>query len=137
MEKGDLSEWAIPRMVVVLEGVLVDLAEESKRVKLHREVSRSYHWLDIPLKRLVYMKRTFEDTAIDVVTFLSEEVANTAAEFFNRIGIDINVCEYQPFDEWTFMLRYRPEIMAVYDSDKERLQRYGQKGVAVTKGSDW
>lgn len=137
MEHGNLSEWAVPRLVVVLEGVLVDLEETSKRVRLHKERKVSYHWLDVPLKRLVYMKRTFEDTAIDVVTFISEEVASDAAEFFNRVSIDVNNCEYQPFDEWTFMLRYRPEVAAVYDSDMERLGHYGQKGVAVTKGSDW
>lgn len=137
MQHGDLSEWAVPRMVLVLEGVLVDLDESSRRVRLHREKRVNYHWLDIPLKRLVYNKRTFDDMAIDVVTFVSEDVATDAAEFFNRIGVDVNACEYQPFEEWTFMLRYRPEIVAVYDSDQERLYRYGQRGIAVTKGSDW
>ena len=98
---------------------------------------RSYHWLETPLKRLVYLRSAFPDTCIDVVTFVSEEIANHAADFFDRHDIPVTSCEYHTFSDWTWSLRLHPEIVAVYDSEQSRLMRYGQKGVAVVKGSDW
>jgi len=136
MEHGDLSTYALPRMVVVLEGVLVDI-EETTTGRIRKETTRSYHWLETPLKRLVYLRRTYPDTSIDIVTFISSEVATHAADFLDRHDIPITSSEYHTFSEWAWSLRLHPEIVAIYDSDPERLHKYGQLGVAVVRGGDF
>lgn len=140
MEKGDLSGWAVPRMVAVLEGVLVDVDVVTSKGRFGREkVSGvNWSWLDLPLKNLVSIKRRFPDTAVDVVTFMGDDAAERAAQFFDRYGInDFNDVYSAEFDEWCWALSFRPEIVQVYDSDLDRLQRYGQVGYSVVKGGAW
>lgn len=140
MERGDLSAWAVPRMVAVLEGVLIDVDTLTTKGRFGREKVTGTHWswLDLPLKNLVSIKRRFPDTAVDVVTFLGDEAAERASKFFDKYGInDFNEVYAADFTEWCWALKFRPEIVQVYDSDRERLQRYGQAGYAVVKGGAW
>jgi hypothetical protein len=136
MERGDLSAWAVQRMVIVLEGVLVDFDEQVAKGRFGRTktVARNMVWLDLPLKQAANIKRRYPDIALDIVTFLGEDVAELAAGFFDRNGIDFNEVYAADFDEWCWALSFKPEITTIYDSEMERLMRYGQKGVAVTKG---
>ena len=140
MEKGDLSSWAVPRMVAVLEGVLADVEWQTEKGRFSREkrIGLQVGWLDLPLKNLVSIKRRHPDAAVDVVTFMGDEVAEFAAEFFNRYGIDdFNEVYAAEFKEWCWALSFRPEIVQVFDSDMERLHQYGQRGYAVQKGLPW
>jgi hypothetical protein len=139
MEKGDLSSWAVPRLIVILEGVLVDVVDLTGKGRFGRTKVTGTHWawLDLPLKMMVSTKRRYEDVAIDVVTFLNQEAADAAADFLARYGIEMNEVYYTPFEEWCWALQFRPEIVTIYDSDQERLQHYGQKGFAVVKGGTW
>ena len=136
VERGDLSSWAIPRLVAVIEGVLVDVEEVTEKGRFGRTkvTGTNWTWLDVPLKALVQMKRRFPDTAIDLVTFLGDDSAERAASFLNKYGLDdFNEVYAAQFDEWCWSLQFRPEIVQVYDSDMERLQRFGQRGYAVVK----
>lgn len=137
MEKGDLSAHATPRMVAVLEGVLVDVETTKEKGRFGREkvTGVNWSWLDLPLKNLVSIKRRFPDVAVDVVTFMGEDSAERAAAFFSKYGIDdFNDVYAADFKEWCWALSFRPEIVQVYDSDMERLYHYGQRGYAVVKG---
>lgn len=137
MERGDLSAGAVPRLVAVLEGVLVDVDEVTEKGRFGRTktVGINWSWLDVPLKSMVQMKRRFPDTAVDIVTFLGDGSAERATEFLNRYGLDdFNEVYDAKFDEWCWSLQFRPEIVQVYDSDLERLYHYGQRGYAVVKG---
>lgn len=126
-------------MVVVLEGVLVDIDEVIGKGRFGRTKVQGYNWswLEVPLKNMVSVKRRFPDTSVDVVTFLSEEAADNAANFFSRYDIAVNDVYYADFKEWCWALSLKPEIVVVYDSDTERLHHYGQRGYAVVKGRPW
>lgn len=140
MERGDLSSWAVPRLVAVLEGVLVDVSDVTSKGRFSREkvTGTNWSWLDLPLKNLVSIKRRFPDTAVDVVTFLGNDAADRASDFFGKYGIDdFNEVYAADFKEWCWALSFRPEIVQVYDSDLERLNQYGQRGYALVKGSAW
>lgn len=99
--------------------------------------SWNYHWHDVPLKRMATMKRRFPDTALDVVTFVSREVAEEAAQFFEDAQIPVDSIEYHPLDRFVSVLRYQYEVAMVVDSDEQRLDRYGQLGRAVLVGEDF
>lgn len=138
MENGDLSSWAVPRLVAVLEGVLVDVEVVTERGRFGREkvTGVNWSWLDLPLKNLVSIKRRFPDTAVDVVTFMGDDAAERASAFFAKYGIDdFNEVYAADFKEWCWALSFRPEIVQVYDSDMERLNQYGQRGFAVVRGA--
>jgi len=138
VERGDLSYAPVPRLVAVLEGVLIDVEEVTEKGRFGRTKLTGYHWnwLDVPLKSLVQLKRRFPDAAVDIVTFMGEDAATRASDFLGRYGLDdFNEVYAAPFDEWCWSLQFKPEIVQVYDSDMERLYHYGQRGYAVVKGA--
>jgi hypothetical protein len=134
LQDGDLSEYAMPRLTVVLEGILctVETTETGKRWR--KQTQTHLDWMETPLKGLVDMRRRFPDCAIDVLTFTSEAICEAAAEFFNRHGIAVNRVYYEEYGIFCSMLRFRVDVVTIYDSDEERLIGYGQKGVSVMKG---
>lgn len=134
MEGGDLSEYAMPRITVVLEGVLCDVDITTSGKRWHKQTQTHLDWLETPLKGLVDMRRKFPETAIDVVTFISEAVCEHAAQFFNRNGITVNRVYYEDIAEFAMMLRFRIDVVSIYDSAPERLDVFGQKGISVVKG---
>lgn len=140
MQNGDLSEYDQPTVVFVLEGVLCDVTEVEEttgRIRKHRSVSYDLDWYELPLKRIVVLKNAYPDVSIEVVTFTSEAVAERAANHLERIRIPVNGVSYESFKDWTFSLRFRPEIQTIYDSDLERIHFFGQRGYAVSKGTDF
>lgn len=139
MENGDLAVSVRPHIVVVLEGVLADLTpvEQTRRLRRSKIVAYNFHWHDVPLKRISHMKRYWPDTAIDVVTFVSQDVCDEAAEFFDRTLITVDTVEYHLFSTYVSILPYQQEVTMVVDTSSDRLDRYGQLGKAVVRGQDF
>ena len=138
MQHGDLQAWDQPSLAIVLEGVLADVIPVSKKIRFRRseELPAEINWFEVPLKRLSYLKHTYPDTSIDVVTFTSEEVADRAAGFlFDHVPI--SSCRYFPFEDWVFGLKLRYDLHSIYDSNDERLLHFGQRGYKVIKGRDF
>jgi len=139
MQHGDLAVFVRPRAVVVVEGVLAQVQPITEKKRFRKERDRGYHisWNEIPLKRCVYLKDNWPETALDFVTFVSEDFLDTVVDFLNETRIPFDICHYQPFDRFTQSLRYQNDVMRVYDSDPTRLDQYGQKGVQVVRGNDF
>lgn len=142
MQHGDLAVSSRPSYVVVLEGVLAEVTPitRPRRLRGDQIVGYNLHWLDIPLRRMATLKRRFPEFSVDIITFLNEDVAEDAAAFLTgaRIPFD-SMASTSRFDTWVSLLPFRVDegLQAVYDSDPERLERYGQLGRAVVKGGDW
>ena len=134
MENGDLSEYAVPRLTVVLEGVLCNVEITTSGKRWHKQTQTHLDWLETPLKGLVDMRRKFPEAAIDVVTFISQDVCEHAADFFARHDINANRVYYEALDEFAMMLRFRIDVVSIYDSDPDRLHVFGQKGISVVRG---
>lgn len=151
MENGDLTLVSRPTIVVVLEGVLAGVVMDESSGRLAQRIwdrvsgksggsapglyKHEITWWDTPLKRLATMVRRF-DVDVDVVTFLSQELADEAAEFFNDIGLHISTVRYQDFERWVRTLPYMT-VQQVLDSKQDRLDRYGQLGRSVMPGEDF
>lgn len=139
MQDGDLELWTRPRYVVVIEGVLcrVEPVERQHRWPRRSEVTGyNVQWYDVPLKRLLYMKDRWPNTAQDLITFQSQKFCDQAAEFLEEAGLQYDDISYRSFDTFVTTLRYKSDIQTVYDSDPARLDRYGQLGHAVVPGED-
>jgi hypothetical protein len=138
MQRGDLELWTRPRYVVVVEGVLcrVDPVVTERRFRGSKVTGYNASWYDVPLKRMLYMKDRWPDTAQDLVTFVSQDFADQAAEFLDEVGLQYDEIRYRSFSEFATLLRYQRDVQRVYDSDPTRLDQYGQLGHAVVPGED-
>jgi hypothetical protein len=139
MERGDLATWTRPRYVIVIEGVFcsVTLIEEQRFMRKPKTTGWHAQWYDIPLKRLCYMKSRWPGTAADLVTFVSMDFCDEAADFLDTATIPYDTIRYQPLDQFTNTIRYQQDLQAIYDSDQGRLDRFGQLGRSVMPGEDF
>lgn len=141
MQQGDLELWTNPRWVVVLEGVLCNIVPIFKTSRFgSKRASRisGYHinWHDTPLKRMVYLKGRWPENSLEIVTFIPDLI-DIALEFLDEAQIPYDKASFSRFDQFCSMLRFQTDLQKVYDSDVDRLNRYGQYGVAVNRGMDF
>jgi hypothetical protein len=139
MQHGDLATYTRHRLVMVLEGVFATI---SPRIETHRWRSDKVtgwdiEWHEIPLKRLAYFSRTYPDMALEIITFLGQDVADLAAEFLLASNIPYHEISYQEFRDFVSTLPYQIGISQIIDSSPERLDRYGQLGRAMMTGGDF
>jgi hypothetical protein len=140
LQNGDLSEWNRPRIVLVIEGVLCNRVERyGEKRRLRKAPVLSYHtqWHELPLKRVVVIKHRYPDMGVDLVTFLSQEFADEAAEYLDLLSIPYDSIKYMPFETFATALRFQSDVQAVYDGDPTRLARFGQLGVQTVAGGDF
>lgn len=139
MRQGDLELWNVPRWIVVLEGVLCSVTPIEKKKRLRGSRISGYHinWHDVPLKRLVYLKEHWPDTAMEIVTFISQDFLDQALDFLEQAQIPYDKASYMGFAQFCSLMRFQADLQKVYDSEPARLQRYGQYGVAVQRGFDF
>ena len=142
MQQGDLAEFHQERLIVVLEGVLALVVEEvmtAGRWRWKHDYTTGYHiiWHEVPLKRLVVMNERYPNYTVEIITFRSQKLADMAAEFLDDAHIPFSSIGYTPYDDFVAVLRYQRDIRTIYDSDPERLDGYGQLGLAVVRGEDF
>jgi hypothetical protein len=138
MQFGDLEESRRESLLLVLEGVLVQVTESNVKHRFRgSDTTWHFQWHEVPLKRLIATKDRYPAYEIDIVTFLGDTVKDTAAEYLTSIEVPYDEITAWDLDDFAMSLRFRPGVRAVYDSDPERLNHYGQLGHAVMRGADW
>ena len=140
MQNGDLSEWNRKRIVIIIEGVLCNRVErwgEARRLRKPPVLSVHVQWHDLPLKRVVFIKHRYPDMGVDLVTFVSQDFADEAAEYLDALNIPYDSVKYTPWETFATALRFQSDIQAVYDGDPQRLSRFGQLGVQTVAGGDF
>lgn len=126
-------------MIVVLEGVLttIDPVVEHRRLRSDVVTGWNITWHETPLKRLVNVYRRYPEIAVEILTFVNQDVADLAGEFFLQANIPYESVEYQEFRHFTSSLPYQTGIAQIIDSAPDRLDQYGQLGRAVLPGGDF
>lgn len=141
MERGDLAVSIRPSYAIVLEGVLAEITPITRKRRLRSEevTGHNLHWLDLPLRRLATVKHRYPQLTVDLITFISEDVADDAAMFLEGARIPFDSMMYMRLETLVSLLLFRTDdgLQAIYDSDPDRLDQYGQLGRAVIKGQDW
>jgi hypothetical protein len=137
MERGDISSWTTTRIIVVLEGVLATPAYESSGVvRRRRELLDPDEWVweDLPLRYVVDYARRL-NVAVEIVTFMGQEVADAAADWFSRYGVEIAEVLAVDFAAFCRSLLWRlTDVQRVIDTDPDRIQNYGQLGYVALRG---
>lgn len=139
MQQGDLQLWIVPRWIVVLEGVLAKVTPVVKKSRLRGSRITGYHtqWYDIPLKRVVYLKEKWPDASLEIVTFIGQDFLDNTLEFLDDAQIPYDRAYYNSLDGFCAVMRFQNDLQRIYDSDVDRLDRFGQYGVAVVPGFDF
>jgi hypothetical protein len=80
----------------------------------------------------------FNSVPVEVVTYVSQEVADLAAVWFDKYGIDVAATEYYDLGNFQRSLVWRRNgIQRIIDTDAERLLHYGQLGHQVIFDSEF
>jgi hypothetical protein len=133
VQDGDLGVWEQRRILLVLEDTLA-------HVTGHNEGRIRRTWAPNPADEWVWglttvktiMRYAFNSVPVEVVTFISTDVAALAADWFLRYDIDVSEVTYLDFGHFTKSLLWRRNnIQEIIDTNQERLLRYGQLGRAI------
>jgi hypothetical protein len=132
MQNGDLATWVDTRIVVILEGILAQIPEpevhRSGIVRQHKEIEwptvENWGWSKHAVK-IINDKAYRLNVPVDVVTFLSPEVGDMAADWLDKYEVRVSSCEYSDFDMFCESLSWRPNVHHVVDSVPDRLDHYG------------
>jgi len=131
VQGGDLGVWSQQRVLLVLEGCLCRVTFDRKR--------KGIHYVDVPtdpdewewgITTVKTIQRySFNSVPVEVITFISQDVADLAASWFNRYDIEVSETAYYRYDHFTRSLMWRRNnIQEIIDTDQERVLRYGHLG---------
>ncbi len=131
LQGNDLSTYQEQKIIVVLEGVLTNVTTTRIRGKINNP--DMWVWNIMGIKSIVAKHRG--NVTVDVVTFMGQEVADMAAEWFLFYDVPAGSMEAVDFDHFCSSLVWRNDVHTVVDSDPDRLMKYGQKGYATPVGN--
>lgn len=131
MEKGDLGNEEVPRLLIVFEGAVGYLADDDA-VKAHDKAVSKGHWDDAlaqyTLFGLMLQKiwdLTFRSTVtIEVVTFTGPEFADLLAARLNDEDVPVHKVWATTPGALARKLPYMPAVFAVYDADAAHVLTY-------------
>jgi hypothetical protein len=131
MQDGDLGTWLTPRLVLVLEDCLARVTGAVKRHGIRKSWEPNdadeWEWGLTTVKTI--QRYAWNSVPVDVITFISPEVRDLAAEWFSKYAIDVSTVQYYDLRSFQRSLTWRRNgIQRVIDTDPERLLHYGQLG---------
>jgi hypothetical protein len=140
VQGGDLGTWDKPRILLVLEGCLAQVTFEKERQGLRRvdvpTDPETWVWGLTTLKTI--MRYAYNSVPVEVITFISPDVCELAAEWLNRYDIEVSDTAYFRFDHFTRSLLWRRNnIQEIIDTDQERVLHYGQLGRLIRFDSEF
>lgn len=137
MQGGDLSNEVEPRLLVVFEGLLgihTDARDRAKYVSLMK-----FHRYDRAIRTFTLnerMQRVIWDTvfrrkyAVDVVTFLHEELADPLKDALDDQSLPVGRVWYSQKQVLARSLNYRPDVVGVFHPGNDAMI-FGSKGYTV------
>jgi hypothetical protein len=129
VQDGDLGTWDKPRIILILEDVCARPLWRKEGIR-RKEVLADpdeWEWAITTIKAI--MRWSWNSVPVEVVTFAGREVADEAANWFNRYDVEVASVEAFDFKRFCRSLTWRRNnIQEIIDTDPERLLRYGQLG---------
>lgn len=136
LQRGQLDNKAMPRMVIVFEGAIGILPEDNTK-NYNKYASKGQWWRAVDCFEInESMTRKILDLGwrlnynITIVTWMSEDAAQAVEEKLNFLPI--RGCFYSSPSQLAMDLPFNPEIIKVYDPDPAHVFTYGGKGVVLT-----
>ena len=134
MQKGDISNEVVPRLLVVFEGLLgvldnpKDRAAELLARKAHRwKAVLNAYTINPELAKHIWHMVWQKNYSLDVVTFLGDDFADLLQERLDKENLPIGRIRSTTPDRLSRELAYDPSVIAVYDPDPSHRFKYGSK----------
>lgn len=139
MQKGDLSNAPVPRIIVVYEGVLASVPELNQKsfslAKLKNNTSGMFSCYtpdDLAMGQVLRLCLR-DNINVSVVTWMDDPVSRLISDQLDYLGIPVR----NVFRDTAYLLAqrlpYNPDVVCVYDSDPDHVLLFGSKGYLVTK----
>lgn len=133
MQDGDLGTWDKPRIMLVLEDTCCHITGHPVRpTTFSRKVwapddPEDWEWGLTTIKTI--QRYAYNNVPVEVITFVSQEVADLAAAWFAKYDIEVASVQYYDRAHFSRSLTWRHgSVQRIIDTDPERLLHYGQRG---------
>ncbi len=132
MEGNDLGVRETSQIIVVLEGCLTQPVPKKRMLRADQwTAATTWMWNMLGLKQIYRWVNT-ADLEVEIVTFLGEDVAEAASDYMNFTDIPVGGVIPYDYDVFCSTLTLKTfRVLGVYDSDPDRIQNYGQRGILV------
>jgi hypothetical protein len=139
VERGDISNLVVPRIVIVFDnylGILPTKAAEAKfgtyiRFKRWKKASRQFV-LNAPVSQQIWDLTWRSKFSVDVVTHLGgEEFGDAIQEWVDRYSLPVGHVWFEEADSLARSLAYRPDIACVITTNHHHQFKFGSKGRIV------
>jgi hypothetical protein len=140
VQGGDLGTWDQPRILLVLEDTLAKVTGSMERKGVRKvwvpNDPDSWEWGFTSLKTI--QRYSYNSVPVEVITYISAEVAELAAVWFNKYDVEVASVEYVDLKAFQRSLIWRHNsVQRVIDSNPERLLHYGQRGHQIMFDSEF
>lgn len=135
MKHGDLSNKTAPKLVVVFEGAVAILPHENEK-HFEKFVKKNDWWSaincyelqDLMMRKLLDLTYR-ENFNVIMMTWMGKEAAEAIDALMDEENIPVHQVSYSTPERLARDLSYNPDIIAVYDPDRDHQMTYGAKGV--------
>jgi hypothetical protein len=143
MDKGDLSNEVIPRILLVFEGVVGWLPPENKKTydKLVRKGQwyyAVYEWeLNDLMLRKIWDVMFRQSRELDIITYIGgQPFADALAARLDEEDVPVRRVWYTTPAILSRKIALMPDVAAVFDPDPAHQFTYGGKGRVITSPHD-
>jgi hypothetical protein len=137
MERGNLSNVVMPRLLIVFEGAIGTLPGES--VKAAEKLARKGKWGEVAgmyvldkliMAQMLRVVRNF-GMNLDIVTWLGYDMAQEVERRMDEENIPVHGVFTSTPDMLARELAYMPDVAWVYDPDPSHVFTFGRRGVLL------
>jgi len=139
MERGDISNEAVPRLLLVWEnllGILPTKTHEAKagtylRLKRYKRAVNTFEVNETLAHRIwdITWRLKF---SVDVVTWLPKECVEHIEAWIDRQDLPVGHVSHENPTTFARKLSYMPYVAAIYDPDPQHQFTWGAKGRIVS-----
>jgi hypothetical protein len=145
MDKNNLSNVVVPRVLLVFEGALghiagQDIDEFNYRASLGNWAEAWQMWtLNDGMAGKIWQVAKTQFIQTSVVTFIAEfeEAGAGLTEYFDGHGLPISEVIATTPKKLARELAYMPDVACVYDANPDTWAMFGRKGQALTNVNDF
>jgi hypothetical protein len=143
MQRGDLSNEVVPKLLIVFEGAIGYLPEDKRR--MFEKAMGKGHWddacacwdLNDLMLRKIWDVVARQSREVEVITYLGKDFADTLAGRLDVEDVPVHAVWATDPASLSRKLAYMPSVSAVYDPDPAHQFTYGAKGRVLTSVHDF
>jgi hypothetical protein len=142
VQGGDISNEAGPRIVIVLDDLLLRVPKESRRAERLWVRAKKWkraaatHVLDADVHKYMWDLIWRSNLSVDLSTFKSEVYAEAIRDRLDSLGVSFGNLMVTTPEALARQMAFLPHVVRVYYAVPERDFMFGDRGVRVRQAKD-